>query len=131
MKFLGREPALWLAVLQSLLTIVVGFGMDGLSAEQAALWMMAFNAVLGVVVAIRTRPIAPTAFTHLVTVGATLLAAYQLDLSQELVAGVNLLVLNVLMLITRGEISPAEDAHKTGVLGDKVTTGIGTGKTGY
>lgn len=129
MRWFGREPALWLALLQSVLAIVVGFGVDGLSAEQAALWMTAFNALLGVVVALRTRPIGPTAFTHLVTVVVTLLAAYQLDLSQELVAGVNLLVLNILMLITRGEISPAEDAHKTGVLGDKVTTGVNTGKT--
>lgn len=123
MKFLGREPALWLAVIQSVLTIIVGFGFSGLSAEQAALWMALFNGILGAVIAWRTRPIAPSAFTHLFTVAATLLAAYKLNLSQELVAGVNLLILNVLILITRGEISPAEDAHKTGVLGNKVTTG--------
>lgn len=123
MRIFGREPALWLAAIQAALTILVGFGFSWLSADQAALWMVAINAVFGTITAFMTRPVAPTVFTHLLAVVATLLAAYGLDLSQELVASVNGLVIAVVMLITRAEISPAEDAHKTGVLGDKVTTG--------
>lgn len=128
MRIFGREPALWLAIVQAALGVVIGFGFSWLSAEQAALWMVVVNALLGVWTAFLTRPIAPTAFTHLLAVGATLLAAYGLDLSQGMVTSINGLIIAVVMLISRGEISPAEDAHKTGVLGDKVTTGPSTAK---
>lgn len=119
---LGREPALWIAVLQSMLAIIVGFNWDGLNAEQAALWISATNAILGVFMAILTRPWSVPAFTTGITVIATLLAAYGLDLGQEMVGSINALLVAGLILIARGEISPAPYAHQTGVLGNKVTT---------
>jgi hypothetical protein len=126
-----REPALILAVIQSILTLVVGFQLDWLTPEQAALWMVVFNAIAGAIAAWLTRPIAPTVYTHLFTVVATLLAAYGLDLSQELLAGLNALAVSVLMLLSRGQVSPAGTAHQTGVLGNKVTTGGNPGKQTY
>ena len=123
MRILGREPALWLAAIQAALALLVGFGFDWLSAEQAALWMVAVNAALGTVTAFLTRPVAPTIFTHVLAAVVGLVAAYGLDLNQELVAGLNGLIITIVMLISRAEISPALDAHKTGVLGNKVTTG--------
>jgi len=131
MRAFGREPALILAVVQSVLTLVVGFQLDWLTAEQAALWMVVVNAIAGAITAWFTRPIAPTVFTHLFTVIATLLAAYGLDLSQEVLAGLNALAVSVLMLLSRGQVSPAGDAHQTGVLGHKVTTGGNPGKQPY
>lgn len=123
MRIFGREPALWLAVIQAALGVLVGFQLDGLSAEQAAIWLSLTNALIAVVQALLTRPIAPTVFTNALAILATLGAAYGLDWGQELVASLNLLVVAVVTLIARGEISPAPDAHKTGVLGHKVTTG--------
>lgn len=122
MLILGREPALWLAVAQAVLGVVVGFGLDGLSAEQAALWMAFGNALFGVIQAILTRPWAVSVFTHAFAVLVTLGAAYGLDLSQPMVASINLVIVSVLALIARGEISPTPQAWQTGVMGNKVTT---------
>lgn len=123
MRILGREPALWLAGIQAFIAFLVGFQFSWLSAGQAAVWMAVVNAIFGTITAIMTRPVAPTLFTHLLAVLATLLAAYGLHLSQELVAGLNGLIVAIVMLVVRGEISPAPEAHLTGVLGNKVTTG--------
>lgn len=119
---LGREPALWLAVVQAVLGILVGFQFDRLSAEQAALWLSATNAIIAVIMALATRPWAVTVFTNAFSILATLGAAYGLDLSQAMVASVNLALVAAVTLIARGEISPAPLAHQTGVLGNKVTT---------
>jgi len=121
-NFFRREPTLYIGALAALLNWLVGFQFDGLSAEQASWWMVVINAVLGVWAAIKTRPIAPQAFTYLITSAAGLGAAYGLDYSQEQLGQFNALVMAVLMFLTRGQVSPTLDAGKTGVLGTKVTT---------
>jgi hypothetical protein len=117
--FLRREPALWLATLQALLAALVGFKFDWLSAEQAALWVSLINVAIGAVMAWRTRPIAPSLYTTAFSVGVTLLAAYGLDVTQEMVGFINMAIVSVVTFLARGQISPEEDAHKTGVLGSK------------
>lgn len=119
---LGREPALWIAVVQAALGVLVGFGWQYLTAEQAALWISAINAALAVFMAVLVRPWPVPVFTNAATIVVTLLAAYGLDLSQPMVASLNFLLVTILTLIARGEVSPAPIAHLTGVLGDKVTT---------
>ena len=59
-SFLGREPALWLAALQAVIAVAVGFGLD-LSAEQVALIVAASAAVLGLVTRSQVSPKAPGA----------------------------------------------------------------------
>lgn len=103
---IGREPTLWVAVVSGLLNLVVTFGFDWLTAEQAALWVAAINAVAGVVAALATRPVAPQAFTYLVTTVFAVGAAYGLDVSQEAVGAVNAVVLSVLALLTRVQVTP-------------------------
>lgn len=119
---ISREPTLWLAVLAGALNFAVTFGLDGLNAEQAAWINTAINAIVAAVAAARTRPVAPQAFTYALTSLAGLFAAYGLDFSQEMVGSANLLMLSILALLTRGQVSPKEDAPVTGVLGNKVTT---------
>ena len=121
MKIFGREPALWLAVIQAVLNVFVGFQWEALSATQASLWMAAINAVLGAVTAWMVAPVTPVLLTTAFSAVATLLAAYKLHLSQEMVASINLVIVTVVTLITRGQISPVLDAPRTGVLGDRVT----------
>lgn len=123
---LGREPALWLAVVQAILAVLVGFQWDALTAEHAALWLSLTNALVAVVMAWLTRPIPVTVYTNAFAIAATLLAAYGFDLGQQWVASINLLIVAIATLIARGEISPAPYAHQTGVLGDKVTTEANT-----
>jgi len=121
MRIFGRDPALWLAAIQAVLSILVGFQWDSLSATQASLWMAAINAVLTVVTAWMIAPVSPVVYTGLFSALAALGAAYGLHLSQEMVGSVNVAVVAVLTLITRAQISPVLDASKTGVLGDRVT----------
>jgi hypothetical protein len=55
----GREPALWLAVIQAALAMMIGFGLN-LSNEQFALLMGLVGAVAGLVVRSRVTPVTTT-----------------------------------------------------------------------
>jgi Na+-transporting NADH:ubiquinone oxidoreductase subunit NqrD len=107
-KILGREPALWLAVVAAGLGLLVTFNLPWMNADQAGLWVAGVNAVFGVVTAVLTRPVAPAAFTTLVTAGSALLTAYGLDLDPQTVGAVNTLVVAALFLITREQVSPQQ-----------------------
>lgn len=104
-----REPTLVIGVVAAILSLIVSFGFDWMTAEQAALIIAALNGVLGVVNAVKVRPVAPAAFTYAVGAVAALLAAYGLNVGQETVGAINGLVLAVLMLLTRGQVTPAKD----------------------
>lgn len=54
-SFLGREPAMWLAALQAVLALAVGFGLD-VSTEQLSLILAASAAVLGLVTRSQVTP---------------------------------------------------------------------------
>jgi hypothetical protein len=113
MRIFGREPALIIATVSAALSLLVSFGFDGLSAEQAATIVAVISAVFAAATAAITRPIAPSAFTGLVAAAVALLAAYGLDVSQETVGALNAVVLAVLGLLTRGQVSPAAPARPT------------------
>jgi hypothetical protein len=119
-----REWTLITAFIAAGLNWLVGFGLHNLSATQAAWINAAIAAVAGVVVALQTRPIAPQAFTYLITVLAGLTGAYGFHLSATAVANVSALVLAGLALITRGQVSPKVDAPHTGVLGKPTAGGV-------
>lgn len=112
-----KEWTLIAGVIAAALDWGVGFGWHNLTATQAAWINTAIAAVVGVVVAWQTRPIAPQAFTYAVASLAGLLGAYGLHLSTQSVAAFSALVVAVLAAITRGQVSPKADAPHTGVLG--------------
>ena len=122
LKFWGRDAALWLAAIQAVLTVLVGFGWTALSAEQASLWIALINAIFATIVALRVRPLSPVVFSSAISAAAAVLMAYGLHLDQAMVASINAMVAAFAILWVRGQVSPAEDAWKTGVLGTKVTT---------
>lgn len=105
-KIFGREPALITGAISAALSLVVTLGV-GLTADQAGAWTAVISGIFAVITAVMTRPIAPAAFTGLVTVVADLLAAYHFDVSAGTVAAVNGTVLAVLTLLARGQVSPA------------------------
>ncbi|WP_047892145.1 hypothetical protein [Micromonospora sp. RV43] len=106
MTTFGREPTLYIQALSALLGVLVTFGIDGLSAEQSAAIIAVLSAVLAAVNATLVRPVAPAAFTGLVTAVAVLVAAYGLDVSQETVGAVQVAVVGVLALLTRNQVTP-------------------------
>ncbi|GIJ10720.1 hypothetical protein ACFFMR_18820 [Micromonospora andamanensis] len=113
MKIFGREPTLWIQALSAFLGVAVTFGVPGLSATQAAAIVAATSAVFAAINAALVRPVAPAAFTGLVTAFAVLVAAYGLDVSQETVGAVQLTVVAVLALLTRTQVTPASDPRQS------------------
>lgn len=110
---LRLEPTLVLQTISALLAVVVTFGLPGLSNEQAGLIVAALAAVFGVWNALHVRPVGPAAFQTLVTVGAALLTAYGLNLSQELIGAVQVLVVALVAMATRTQVTPNVDPAPT------------------
>jgi hypothetical protein len=106
MKIFGREPAVVLQAISATLALAVTFGWSWLSTEQAGAIVALISAVFGVATALLVRPVAPAAFTAVVTAGAALLAAYGLELPAEQVGAVQALVTVLLALVTRVQVTP-------------------------
>jgi len=115
MKLLGREPVVVLNTLSAVLGLVVTLGVTSLTAEQAGATVAVVSAILGGIAAAMTRPIAPQAFTAIVAAGATAVAAFGFEVSQETVGAVNTVVLAVLTLLTRVQVTPAKPDAPAGV----------------
>lgn len=113
MKIFGREPTLVIQAISALLGVIVTFGIDGLSAIQAAAVVAVLTAVTTAINAAAVRPVAPAAFTGLVTALAVLVAAYGLNVSQETVGAVQVAVVGVLALLTRNQVTPAADPRQS------------------
>lgn len=110
MRIFGREPALVLSVVSATLSLLATFRLDGLNDEQAALIVALISAVFAAISAAVTRPVAPSAFTGVVTAGAALLAGYGMDVPPETIGAINAALLSMLALLTRGQVSPAPGA---------------------
>lgn len=102
----GREPSLWLTSIGALLSLIAGFGLDWLTPAQAIVVVVVLNAVVGAVNAALVRPVAPAAFTYLVSSAFSLVAAYGVHVPQATIAQVNAAVLAVLALVLRGSVTP-------------------------
>lgn len=109
MRIFGREPTIVLQTVSALLTILVSFQFDALTADQATLIVALLSAVIGAVNAALVRPVAPAAITAVFTTGAALLAGYGLELPQEMVGAVTAAVPVLLTLLTRAQVTPAAD----------------------
>ncbi|WP_406227309.1 hypothetical protein [Streptomyces anthocyanicus] len=107
MKIFGREPVAALNMLSAVLGLIVSLGVTPLSAEMAGGIVAFVTAVLGGIAAAKTRPIAPQAFTAIVASGAVLVATFGYEVSQEVIGGVNGVVLALLTLLTRAQVTPS------------------------
>ncbi len=109
MPRLVREPTLLLQVVSAALGLAVALGVFGLNGEQAALLLAVTSAVLGAVNAAVTRPVTPAAFTALVAAVAAASAGFGFEASAQTVGAVQALVVSVLALQTRAQVTPAAD----------------------
>lgn len=108
MRVLGREPVVVLNTLAAVLGLIVSLGVTSLTAEQAGAIVGVATAILGGIAAAMTRPIAPQAFTAIVGAGAVLVGTFGYEVSQETVGAINTVVLAVLTLLTRVQVSPSK-----------------------
>ncbi len=108
MKLFGREPTLWIAVVTSTVSIIGTLGLHWISGPQAALAVVAINGVFGAINAYAVRPISPVAFTYAIGAIVALLAGYGLQVPDATVAAINALVIPLLALITRNQVSPQD-----------------------
>ena len=115
-----REPSLYITAIGTVLSLVAGFGLSFLTADQAGLFTAALTALLGVWNALKVRPVAPAAFTYAIGVIATLISTYGLDLSQDKIGLINAAVLSVLALLLRGNVSPTDSPATQGVRAGRV-----------
>lgn len=113
MKIFGREPTVIVQTIGAALALVATFGIPGLSSTQAALWVAALGAVAGVVNALAVRPVAPAAFTGAAATAWPLLASYGLHLSQVQLGATQALLIAVLVLLTRTQVTPVHDPVPT------------------
>lgn len=107
-KILGREPTLWIAVLNAVVLGAATLGFRFLDNDQAGFIVAAINAVMGAINAYFVRPISPAAFTYAGTAIATVLISYGLEITPEQLASFNAVMIMVLGLVTRGQVSPQE-----------------------
>ncbi|MBA2237549.1 MAG: hypothetical protein H0W24_02440 [Lysobacter sp.] len=110
MKLLGREPTLWIAFVASLVLLLGTLGFRWLDGDQAALVVVAINALAAGVTAYTVRPISPAVFTYATGAVVAVFAAYGLEVSPETLAMLNGLVIMGLGLLTRGQVAPQETA---------------------
>lgn len=100
------EPAGIIGVLTGAVATLVALNF-GFSPETGALWTAAIVAVGGLIVAFRTRPVAPAAVTAVISAAVALVGGYGFHASPGLVAALSGLVLSVLSLVgVRPQVSP-------------------------
>lgn len=115
MKIFGREPVVVLNTLSAALGLVVALGITGLTDEMAGGIVGFATAILGAIAAAMTRPIAPQAFTAVTAAAASLVATFGYEAAPATVAAINGVILAVLTLLTRVQVSPATPARPTAV----------------
>jgi hypothetical protein len=115
----SREPAIWVGIIGSVLTSAAALGLDFLNAGQAAAIVAFLSAV---VIAVRTRPIAPAIFVGAFAALVALLAEYGLHASDAQVGFITSLILGGFALFgIRPQVSPSTSAGRT-IEGQVVST---------
>jgi hypothetical protein len=107
MKIFGREPAVIIGAIGSLVTLLVALHIAGLSAGAGAAITSTATALI---IAITTRPVAPALFTAVVAPAAALFAEYGLHVSDNVVVGITSVILAGFTLFgIRPQVTPAAD----------------------
>jgi hypothetical protein len=109
MKIFGREPALIIGTVGSLITLLVAIKIPGLSSGQGAALTAALTAGI---IAATTRPVAPALFTAVVAPVAALFAEYGMNVADSVVVGITSVILALFALSgIRPQVSPKESGN--------------------
>lgn len=106
-KIFGREPALWIAVIQAVLMLLFTLGVPGVDGGLAAVAAGALTALCTAWTALSVRPWAPAVFVGVLTALVPLLARFGLDLTDVQVGSMSAVLIMVVTLVARGQVSPA------------------------
>ena len=107
-RIFGREPALWISFLASLILLLGTLGFRWLDGDQASIVVIAINAIAAALTAYAVRPISPAVFTYAVGSIVAVFSAYGLNVSPETLAMLNGVTVMGLGLLTRGQVAPQE-----------------------
>lgn len=110
MKILGREPALAISLLATVVALVGTFGLHIFTPTNAAAVVVVINAVAAAASAWTTRPVAPGLFSAILSAVLALGVTYGLTLPPETVIALNATLYPLLMFLSRGQVSPVETA---------------------
>lgn len=113
MKVFGREPAVYIAVLEAALAFLVTFGLDGLSAEQSTNILAVAVALGGVLAAWTTKDKLLATLGGLGRAVLVLGTSYGLNLSQEQVGLAVVVISAVAGVWLRTQTSPEPTALTT------------------
>jgi hypothetical protein len=104
-KLFGREPALIIGAIGSLLTVLASLNVPGIDAGAAA----AITAFLAAgIIAATTRPVAPALFTGVVAAGAALVAEYGMNVPDGVTGAISAAVLAGFALFgIRPQVTPS------------------------
>lgn len=109
-KLFGREPTLWIGWIGQAILLLGTLQLHLLSGDQAALAVVALNAVFAAINAWAVRPMSPVVFTYAAGSLIALAGSYGLHIPIETVAAINAVVVSTLVLLSRGQVSPQETA---------------------
>lgn len=104
MKLFGRDPALYLALLISVLQL--GSSLLELSSDQQNALSVIATAVFTVALAFTVRPIQPAVITGGLSTIVTALVAFQVEVPADWVSAGNALIVAVLTLVLRLQVKP-------------------------
>lgn len=110
---LTREPAAYGALVAASVSMAVVFDFPLFQGEHAAAVVAVTDAVVGLVVAMRVRPFAPTSVTYVITAAAVLAGTYGLHFHEDKVAAFNAALVALIFALTRMQQSPKVDAGGT------------------
>lgn len=109
LKFLRRDPTVWLTLIQGLLALALSFGLFGLTVETVPLIMAVLNTATGVVTAILTKRAGFAFAMGLITAVINLFAGYGVDLSDDKVNAIMFVSTIVLGIFGWVANSPADN----------------------
>lgn len=105
-RIFGREPAIWVGLVQAFVTMIIMFGLP-ITTEQGALIVALFNGAAGAYLAFKVRPIAVGSIVAFIQAAVALLVGFGLNLTtdqQGVLLTFAALLLNV--MIVRPNVEP-------------------------
>lgn len=109
----SREPAAWGALVAAAVSMLVVFDFPWLTGEHEAAIVAVVDGVVGLVVALRVKPFAPSSVTYLITAAAVVAATYGIAIPADRVAAFNVGVVALIFAVTRLQQSPKTDPGGT------------------